>query len=99
MATTLALKDVPQLQAEGTANPYAVYKGWKKNFEYSLSASGVRDAAQKKNILLHVGGEEVKRIYETEETLPRTYHGIISCLKTFIVRKRISHWKDVNSSK
>ena len=61
--------DVPAPQAfVVAAEASSVAQRWKQwviAFEYYLAATGVKDAAQKKALLLHVAGREVQDIFST----------------------------------
>ena len=38
---------------------------WKKSFEYFLGASGIRNDARQKAMLLHMVGPETQEVFET----------------------------------
>ena len=50
------------------ADPNTIAQNWteqKKSFEYFLGASGIRNDARQKTMLLHVVGPETQEVFET----------------------------------
>ena len=66
---------------------------WKEDFTLFVEASGVTKDGQKKALLLHVAGKEVKEIYRSLHPVPNdNYQAVIERLdEYFIPKKNLSY--------
>ena len=68
MASTLGL-DIPAIsQFDSTGDPSSLsqrWTDWTKRFKYYKVAVGIKDAAQKRALLLHLAGPATQDIFET----------------------------------
>jgi len=62
----LQILGIPPFKPHGDQKTVAHrWNDWKKSFSYFIIASGIRDNARQKVILLHLLGPETQRIFDT----------------------------------
>ena len=70
MATPKALNNIPMVESfivndVNCTNLEKNWEIWKEDFKIFIAASGITNNEQKKALLLHVAGRDVKEIYRT----------------------------------
>ena len=69
---------------------------WKKSFEYFLGASGIRNDARQKAMLLHMVGPETQEVFETLVPEDNTYEKALKALdEHFSVKKNVPFERSV----
>ena len=61
---------------------------WKEDFDLYLSASGVTQEQQKRGLLLHLGGKELKKVYKTLKETDDKYENIVEKLNNHFGTKK-----------
>ena len=91
---TAAVAEHSSISPHGEPNLIAQkWVAWKKSFSYFLAATGVRDDARKKAILLHLVGSETQEIYDTLGVADTaSFDQALTALnKKFDVQKNVSY--------
>ena len=81
----------PFILHEGSGSNNNIYKRWLvwvEELDMQLVAAGVSDAPQKKAVLLHLGGREIRDIYETLKQDDDTYETIYQKLTDYFRRRK-----------
>ena len=64
--TQVQMPDVQSFKCLGDPNTVVQnWTKWKKSFEYFLGASGIRNDARQKEMLLHMVGPGTQEVFET----------------------------------
>ena len=61
---------------------------WKQRLEYYLVASNIKDKAQRRALLLHLGGIEVQELFQTLENTGDDYDGALTALDNHFIAKK-----------
>ena len=73
---------------EGGANLAKKWNIWKEDFTLYLDATGVTQDTQKKALLLHLGGKDIKSIYRTLKKTEDKYGDVVKSLDDYFEPKK-----------
>ena len=88
-----ALNNIPAIESfvvekARTTNLSKKWETWKDDFQLFVIASGITNAAQKRALLLHMAGKEVKEIYRSLAKSEDTYEEVIEKLDDYFKPKK-----------
>ena len=95
--TQVQMPGVQPFKCLGDPNTIAQnWTKWKKSFEYFLGASGIRNDARQKAMLLHMVGPETQEVFETLVPEDDTYEKALKALdEHFSVKKNVPFERSV----
>ena len=65
MATNLHLPAIPQFDATSEPSTIAIrWKEWREQFDFYIAAAAIENTAQKRALLLHLGGPTVQKVFK-----------------------------------
>ena len=73
---------------ESSTNLDKKWKIWKEDFLLYLDATGVTQDAQRKALLLHLGGKDLKMVYRTLQHIDDNFHAVVTKLDSYFQPKK-----------
>lgn len=88
MSVAINVPPVEKFSLEDSSNVGQRWEKWKKSFSIYMTANGVTGDAQKRALLLHLGGPEVQDIFETLDVGGTAFKDAEKALDDYFVKKK-----------